>query len=128
MITCQVNIDMEPVVALRLQGPGGRERVIEATIDTGFNGFLTLPPNLVQDLALRRVSRGRAIVANGARQLFDICAVTVLWDGQPRYIEADSLRNEPLIGMGLLKGHDLLIQVEVGGSVVIEARNQNQPH
>ncbi len=128
MITGQVNVDLEPVVTLRLRGPGGRERKIAATIDTGFNGFLTLPPNLVQDLALHRISRGRAIVANGARQLFDICAVTVLWDGKSRIVEADSLRNEPLIGMGLLKGHDLLIQVEAGGSVVIEARSQPQPH
>lgn len=127
-MTGQANADIEPVVALRLRGPGGREGKVEAVVDTGFNGFLTLPPELVEDLTLRRVARGRAIVANGARQLFDICAVTVLWDGEPRYVEADSLRNEPLIGMALLKGHDLLVQVEVGGSVVIEERSRIRPH
>ena len=46
MIEGFVNADYEPVVSLPLRGPAGQAREIEAVIDTGFNGYLTLPPPL----------------------------------------------------------------------------------
>lgn len=70
------------VIRLRVQGPTGHEQEVNAIIDTGFNGFLTLPPLLIAALGLARLSRGRAVLANGSEELFDIHGVTVLWDGQ----------------------------------------------
>lgn len=66
MITGSVNTDYEAVIRLRIQGPRGYQQEVEAIIDTGFNGFLTLPPLLVTELGLARLSRGRALLANGA--------------------------------------------------------------
>ena len=120
MITGVVNTDYEAIIRLQVQGPSGKEREVHAVIDTGFNGFLTLPPVLVTALGLTRVSRGRAILANGLEDIFDIYGVTVLWDGQPRYIETDSVDTTPLVGMALLKGYDLHIQVMDSGRVVIQ--------
>lgn len=120
MITGVVNTDYEAIIRLQVQGPSGQEREVHAVIDTGFNGFLTLPPVLVTALGLTRVSRGRAILANGLEDIFDIYGVTVLWDGQPRYIETDSVDTTPLVGMALLKGYDLHIQVMDSGRVVIQ--------
>jgi clan AA aspartic protease len=97
------------------------------SIDTGFNGFLTLPPALVIALGLIRRSRGRALLANGSEELFDIYGVTVLWDGQQRYVEADAVDTTPLVGMSLLDGYDLHIQVADGGQVVIQASGQGSP-
>ncbi len=121
MITGVVNADYEAVVRLRLQGSRGQEREVDAIIDTGFNGFLTLSPALVTALGLTRLSRGRVILADGREELFDIYGVTVLWDGQPRYVEADAVDTTPLVGMALLKGYDLYVQVIDGGRVVIQA-------
>ena len=121
MITGFVNTDYEAIIRLRVQGPSGQEREVHAVIDTGFNGFLTLPPVLVTALGLTRLSRGRAILANGLEDIFDIYGVTVLWDGQPRYIETDSVDTTPLVGMALLKGYDLHIQVVDSGRVVIQS-------
>ena len=42
MIEGAVNAAYEAVVALRLQGPDGRTRDIDAVLDTGYSGFLTL--------------------------------------------------------------------------------------
>ncbi len=120
MITGVVNADYEAVVRLRLQGSRGQEREVDAIIDTGFNGFLTLSPALVTALGLTRLSRGRVILADGREELFDIYGVTVLWDGQPRYVEADAVDTTPLVGMALLKGYDLYVQVIDGGRVVIQ--------
>lgn len=121
MITGIVNLDYEAVIHLLVQGPAGQEREINAVIDTGFNGFLTLPPNLITVLGLARLSRGRAILANGSEDIFDIYGVTVLWDGQPRYVETGSVDTTPLVGMALLDGYDLHIQVMDGGRVAIQA-------
>ncbi len=69
MIEGFVNANYEPVITLAVQGPSGRSQDIEAVVDTGFNGFLTLPPALVVDLGLTFQSEGWATLANGVRKL-----------------------------------------------------------
>jgi clan AA aspartic protease len=127
MITGTVNVGYEAVVRPRVQGPTGQAHEVDAIIDTGFNGFLTLPPPLVTALGLTRLSRGRALLANGSEELFDIYGVTVLWDGQQQYVEADAVDTTPLVGMSLLNGYDLHIQVAEGGQVVIQASGHGSP-
>ena len=122
MIQGVVNTAYEAVVALSLQGPEGQAQDIEAVIDTGYSGFLTLPPGLVDDLGLPFAYMGQAFLANDAEVDFDVHYVTVLWDGQPRDIEADATGSTPLVGMLLLDQHNLNIEVERGGRVLIEAR------
>ena len=91
MIKGVVNANYEPVISLSLQGPAGQKREIEAVVDTGFNGFLTLPPSLVSELGLPFRIRGAAMLANGSEETFGIYGVTMLWDGQPRYVNADAV-------------------------------------
>lgn len=122
MIEGAVNDAYEAVVALSLQGPEGQAQDIEAVIDTGYNGFLTLPPRLIDDLGLPFAYMGQAFLANDAEVDFDVHYVTVLWDGQPRDIEADATGSTPLVGMLLLDKHNLNIDIERGGRVVIEAK------
>ena len=121
MITGTVNTNREASLLLRVRGPLGQEQEIEAIIDTGFNGFLTLPPVLVAALGLPRLGRGRAVLANGSEELFDIYEATVIWDGHPRTVELDAANTAALVGMSLLYGHDLRIHVVEGGRVTIEA-------
>ena len=122
MIQGVVNASHEAVVALHLQGPEGRTRDIEAVVDTGYSGFLTLPPGLVAELGLPFAYLGQAFLANDDEVTFDVHDVTVLWDDQPRHIKADATGSTPLMGMAMLANHDLKIEVERGGQVVIEAR------
>jgi len=63
MITDTVNANREATLLLRVRGPSGQEQELEAVIDTGFTGFLTLPPGLVAALSLPRLGRGRAVLA-----------------------------------------------------------------
>ena len=122
MIEGVVNAAYEPVVTVALQGPSGQTREIEAVIDTGFIGFLTLPPGLVSDLGLLFLTGNRATLADGSEVTFPSYGIVVLWDGQPVYTEADAADTTPLVGMRLLDGHDLSIEVESGGRVVIQGR------
>ena len=66
MIRGAVNAAYEAVVRLTVQGPSDRSREIEAVIDTGYNGFLTLPKAVVAELGLAYRDRGRAILADGS--------------------------------------------------------------
>ena len=119
MIEGFVNANYEPVITLSLQGPSGNAPDIEAVVDTGFNGFLTLPPPLVAELELTLQSEGYATLANRSEETFGVYGVTVLWGGRARYVDADAVGPTPLIGMLLLADHDLNIRVRDGGAVAI---------
>ena len=122
MIQGVVNDAYEAVVTLSLQGPEEQTQEIEAVVDTGYSGFLTLPPGLVDGMGLPFAYMGQAFLANDAEVDFDVHYATVLWDGQLRDIEADATGSTPLVGMLLLDQHNLNIEVERGGRVLIEAR------
>lgn len=122
MIEGVVNATREPVVTLAVQGPSGRTTAIEAVIDTGFTGFLTVTPALARELELDLRGINRAILADGSEVTFPSYVVVVFWDGHPRYVEADSADTTPLVGMRMMDRHSLYVEIEDGGRVVIQAR------
>ena len=122
MIEGFVNTRLEAVVPLSLRGPQGPEREVDAVIDTGYSGSLTLPPSLVAELELPYVLSSRATLADDTEVGFNVYSVTALWNNRPRRIEADAVGSTPLVGMALLDNHDLSIQIREGGRVVIQAR------
>ena len=117
-----VNAAHEAVLTLSLEGPAGETRDIAAVIDTGFTGFLTVTPALAVELGLPFEGTARATLADGSETTFPYYGVAVLWDGRTRYVEADAADTTPLVGMRLLDGHSLYVEVEDGGRVVIEPR------
>ena len=120
MIEGEVNSVYEPAVTLSVQGPSGHSREIEAVIDTGFTGFLTVPPGLAMELGLDFRGIGLATLADGSETTFPIFSIAVLWDGQQRYVEADAADTTPLLGMRLLDGHSLFVEITGGGRVVVQ--------
>ena len=119
MMTGAVNTDLEALLRLTVRDGGGQPQVVEAVIDTGFNGFLTLPPALIAVLGLTWLCRQQGQLADGSIQTFDVYVATVDWDGQPRGVEVEAADAQPLIGMALMQGSDLRIQVAPGGPVTI---------
>ena len=119
MIEGVVNAAYEPVIALAIHGPSGQTVEIEAVIDTGFNGFLTVTPALVTELGLVLEGSSRGTLADGNQVIFDVYDAAVLWDGQLKYVLADVADTTPLVGMSLLDRHDLSIRVREGGRVLI---------
>jgi predicted aspartyl protease len=86
MITGTVNARHEIVIRLPVQNASGTDQEFEFILDTGFNGSLSLPSALIVGLGLTWVTRGRAIMAAGNTQDFDIYAANVIWDGVARPI------------------------------------------
>ena len=96
-------------------------QLIDAVIDTGFSGFLTLPPSVIAALDLAWKGRDVATLGDGTSCIFDVYIATVIWDGQYRIIDINESETVSLIGMRLLRGYDLRIQTIEGGTVAIEA-------
>lgn len=119
MITGVVTADLQAVIHLTVHGPTGQEQEIEAIVDTGFDGWLSLPPSLTFLLSLTWRQRGRALLADGSESVFDIYEATVFWDGQTRRIPVHEAETTPLVGMSLLQGYELTIQVRAGENVTI---------
>ncbi|MYC37818.1 MAG: hypothetical protein F4X66_13040 [Chloroflexi bacterium] len=63
-----------------------------------------------------------ATLADDTEVAFPVHRVTVLWDGGRRRIEIDAVGSTPLVGMALLDRHNLNIDIENGGRVLIRAR------
>ena len=121
MIVGVFNTNREATIRLIVHDTNGQERAINAIIDTGFTGFLTLPTTLITTLGLTWRGRVPAVLGDGSLQQFDVYAATVIWDGQPRVVEVDAADTDPLVGVGLLYGHEVRIQVIDGGTVTIES-------
>ncbi len=119
MIVGAVRTD-EARIRLKVKGPSGRRRTIDAVIDTGYTGSLTLPPALVAALGLRWRSVDRGTLADGSECLFDVFEAKVVWDGELRDILVDEADADPLVGMRVLRGYELKIEILENGSVTIK--------
>jgi clan AA aspartic protease len=96
-------------------------QLVDAVIDTGFSGFLTLPSDIISTLDLTWKGRDVATLGDGTSCIFDVYIAIVIWDGEHRMIDINESETAPLIRMGLLRGYDLRIQAIEGGSVTIKA-------
>lgn len=108
------------LIHLSLLDRTGQEVEIETTLDTGFTGFLTLPPADIATLGLPFAQYHRATLADGSVGRLEVYAATVIWDGEERDIDVLAIGTESLLGMSLLEGSDVRLQVTDGGLVVIE--------
>jgi clan AA aspartic protease len=118
MITGAVKAD-EARIRLIVRGHNGRAQAVEAVVDSGYTGALTLPPALITLLGLRWQSTQRAVLADGSTCVFQVYVGKVVWDGKVRRILVDEADADPLIGMRLLRGHELKMQVRYRGKVTI---------
>ena len=121
MILGTVTAGLEPVISLRILGSEGRETTIAAGIDTGYDGFLTLPQTIIETLALPFWGTGEASLGDGSDIRVDIFLAAVIWHDD---IERPALvlraEGGALVGMSMLGGSRLTIDVEAGGPVLVE--------
>lgn len=121
MIQGTVNAELEAIVSLAVTGEASGQCQIEAVIDTGFTGCLTLPPSIIEELGLSWLGREQGTLADGSTEPFEVYRASVLWNGRSRSIEVEAVSAQPLLGMALLSRHSLKIEVIEGGAVSIAA-------
>ena len=64
MITGAVSADREAIIRLSIRDAQGQEQEFEAVVDTGFDGWLSLPSVVIAALGLPWRRRGRALLAD----------------------------------------------------------------
>lgn len=114
-----VTSDNEVVVRVEVHGPDGQEG-IDAVLDTGFNGYLTLPPIAVARLGLVHATTAKATLADGSEVEFDIYEANVHWLNREWEVLVVQASGGALVGMSLLSGHRVTVDVIDGGAVTIE--------
>ena len=122
MIEGSVNAAHEAIITVVLQGQTGTTVEVEAIIDTGFNRFIALPLEIITALGAPPAGSNRVLLGDGSEASLYVYGVTVLWEGVPKRVDAYAADTTPLVGMRLLEGHSLYVEVEDGGRVAIEAR------
>ena len=120
MMQGRVNQKCEATLSIAIRN-NETTQMVDAVIDTGFSGFLTLPSDTISTLGLSWEGRDVATLGDGTFCTFEVYIGLVIWDGQYREIYINESETLPLIGMQLLRGYDLRIQAIEGGLVTIEA-------
>ena len=121
MIKGEVNAFNAAVIPLRVQASDGRVFEIEATIDTGFTGYVALPKEDIALLGLSFEQDELLVVGSGTLESFATYRGLVLWEGSWRSVSVLATDSGTLIGMKMLRGSRLIMTVIDGGAVTIEA-------
>lgn len=119
MVTGKVVGTREAVLRLTVVGSDSQQCEVETIVDTGYTGFLTLPPETITDLNLDWRRKQQTKLADGSKIYSDVYEAIVVWDGVSRRIFVDELDSESLLGMSMLAGHELTMKIIKGGEVVI---------
>lgn len=120
MITGRVTSTPEALLTLQLRGTQGHEVQIQAVLDTGFTDYLTLPPDVISELSLTSMDTVNCQLADGHIVTMESFEVVVIWHDSPRPILALAADGDPLIGMSLLYGSRVMLNVVADGDLKIE--------
>ena len=120
MIRGTVTGDREIVIHLEALAADHAPLSIEAVVDTGFNGFLTLPIDLLTALGASAAGTRRAELGDGNLVEMDVYFVKIKWHNEDREVLALQTEATPLIGMSLLWGSRVSFDAQDDGTAFID--------
>lgn len=109
----------QALLGVALRSPDRPDVTVEFVVDTGFVGYLTLPPSAVEALDLPFVRRITANLADDSAIYVSVYAATIVWNGQEQDVEVLATGRRPLLGTLLLAGCDLGVKFVDGGLVSV---------
>jgi len=120
MISGTVTPKGRAIIHLSIQGPSGASELTDAAVDTAYNGSLALPAHLIAALRLPHLGSRQTTLADGSGVMVRTFRAIIQWHGRPRRVDVVEVRDGALIGMSLLRGSRLTVDVVVNGPVRIE--------
>ena len=113
-------VGLQARMSIFLYPPRRAEVDIECVVDTGFEGFLTLPPAVIAELALPYVAPIDANLADNSRIVTNVHQGIIFWNGVEKVIPVLAMGRRPLIGTALLEDYHLGIDFCEGGTVLVD--------
>ncbi len=120
MMVGRVTGTPEAIVPLVVAGPSGSKAKIDAVLDTGFTDFLTLAPATIAALGLPAMDTIECQLADGHVVSMQSFQAVVEWHGSPREVIVLEADGDALLGMSLVQGSRVAIDVVEDGEVRIE--------
>ena len=116
----RVSGNQQAWITVDIMDGAGRPRSMEVVLDTGFTGYLTLPPESIRQLELPSVGQRTFELANGELYDFQVYIGSVSWHGRPSDVLVLNSDSAPLLGMALLWGSRVTVDALTDGQVTIE--------
>ena len=120
MIRGIVTADLVPMVTIDVGNGSGDFESLNFAVDTGFDGDVTMPYDVIQRLALPYEGQAQVTLADEQQRQSNIYRGIVFWHGRQRNVMVIEMDGEPLLGMSLLQGSELTVSAQPGGPVRIE--------
>jgi clan AA aspartic protease len=113
-------VGLQARMGLTIRLSKGFSTVVNCVIDTGFEGYLTLPIETIVELNLPCAGRINANLADNSSVSTEVYWATISWCGGDREITVLAMGQRPLIGTSLLENYHLSIDFCDNGDVVID--------
>ena len=113
-------VDGRAIAPVIFRLPGQTDFSLDFVIDTGFNGYLTLPVQAVNAMNLPLYSSIPARFADGSEALLAIHLATVVWDDVEKVVPILASGYKPLLGTAMMEEYHLEIDFEDNGLVSLE--------
>jgi clan AA aspartic protease len=113
-------VDGKAIAPVIFRLPGQPDFSLDFVIDTGFNGYLTLPVQAVSAMNLPLYSSTPIKLADGSEALSAIHLATVVWDDGEHVVLVLASGYKPLLGTAMMEGFHLEIDFEDNGLVSLE--------
>lgn len=109
--------NMYPTVSVTITGMDGIHRTVEATLDTGFTGSISLPLGLIEQLGLEYVRDRAVTLADGSQRDVAIYRGSVMLGGEWRDTEVHCSGYVALVGMRLMYGANISLDAVPSGEI-----------
>jgi len=120
MVNGRVDADLQIWLPVELVDISGTSHSVEAVLDTGFDGSLSLPRQMLDRLGWEPDLPVNVTMANGQSAVWDTWEGSVIWHTRSRDILVFEVEQAPLLGMELMSGSRLTVEAIGGGDVLIE--------
>ncbi len=120
MITGRVTQRYEAAIPVVLRGRNQAISRVVCVIDTGFDGCLCLPPEEVTALGLKQKGAQPVVLGDGSEAELFSYEVAVEWHGQLFLVAALGTQGVPLVGMAMLRGSRVTMDIVADGPVRVE--------
>ena len=110
----------KPFVTVVLLGGDGSRHPFTVVLDTGFDGELMLPRSVIRRFGFAYRGMRSGILADGSRFETPAFTTEILWQNQQSMVSVYESESEYLLGIHLLWGQRLAMDVIEGGRIVIE--------